>query len=111
MCLGTVYPASRLAIGGKMAHNKRKKEGIAMQAYRARYERGRVVTLDDPDIPEGSSLIVTVLDDAAPDNALLRQQRAVNEFLENMRNCDEPLGSEFDKVMGQRFNISRGLDL
>ena len=82
-----------------------------MQAYRAKYERGRVIPLGNPAIPEGSDLIVTVLDVALPDNALARQKKAVNEFLEGIRNCNEPLGSEFDEVISQRFNIARGLDL
>jgi len=82
-----------------------------MQAYRARFERGRVVPIGNPAIPEGSSLIVTVLDDVSSESTLSRQQRAVNAFLESMQNCDEPLSTKFDEVMGQRFNISRGLDL
>ena len=82
-----------------------------LQTYRARYERGRVVPLGNPSIPEGSTLLVTVLDDIAPDDALARQRRAVNTFLEAMRDCDEPLGPEFDDVINRRFNISRELDL
>ena len=82
-----------------------------MQAYRARYERGRIIPFGNPIIPEGSDLIMTVLDANAPDNTLSRQQMAVNEFLENIRNCDEPLGAEFDEVIRQRFTIARGLDL
>ena len=82
-----------------------------MQAYRARFERGRVVTLGNPIIPEGSSLIVTVLDDIASESTLIRQQSAVNDLLANIKSCDEPLGAEFDEVVGHRFNISRGLEL
>ena len=36
-----------------------------MQSYRARYERGRIIPFEEPEIPEGSELIVTVL--AKPD--------------------------------------------
>jgi len=82
-----------------------------MQAYHARYECGRVIPLGNPAIPEGSELIVTVLDTTVSDNALSRQQRAVDELLESIRDCDESLGLEFDEVIGQRFNIARGLDL
>jgi len=82
-----------------------------MQAYRARYERGRVVPFGNPAIPEGSSLIVTVLDDVSSESALIKQQSAVNDFLANLQSSDEPLGSEFDELISQRFNISRGLDL
>jgi len=82
-----------------------------VQAYRARYERGRVVPLGDVEVPEGSDLIVTVLDALTPDNTILRQQKAVSEFLEGIRNSGEPLGAEFDKAISNRFNIARGLDV
>ena len=82
-----------------------------MQAYEGYYENGRIVPVGNPDIPEGSRIILTVLDALRPDSTLLRQQNAVNLFLENIINCDEPLGSEFDEVIKQRFTISRELDL
>jgi len=82
-----------------------------MQAYRAKYESGRVIPLDNPTIPEGSDLIITVLDAAVPGNILARQKKAINEFLEGIRNCDEPLGPEFDEIINRRFNIVRELDL
>jgi hypothetical protein len=82
-----------------------------MQAYRARYERGRVIPFGNPKIPEGSDIILTVLDPAVMEDPLEKQRRAVKEFLEGIRNCDEPLGSEFDEVISKRFNIARELDL
>ena len=82
-----------------------------MQAYRARYERGRVIPLGDPAIPEGSDLILTVLDTPAQDDALSRQKMAVAEFMEGVRSSGEPLGPEYDAVTSRRFNISRELDL
>ena len=33
-----------------------------MQAYRAYYKRGRIVPIGEPAIPEGSELIITVLE-------------------------------------------------
>ena len=36
--------------------------GMVMQAYHARYEHGRVVLLEDAEIPEGNELIVIVLE-------------------------------------------------
>ena len=94
-----------------MALRRYRKEDEGMQAYRARYERGRIVPLGNHAIPEGSDLILTVLDTPAQDNALRRQQRAVDEFLENIRNCNEPLGPAFDEALNQRFNIARELEL
>ena len=49
-----------------------------MQAYRAYYENGQFVTVESPSIPEGSELIITVLDssikkqDKRPDFSSLR---------------------------------------
>ena len=72
-----------------------------MQAYRARYERGQVITLDNPTIPEGSSLIVTVLDALPDDNNQQDKSRLQTEamlhFRESIRNCDEPV-PEFERL-------------
>ena len=78
-----------------------------MQAYEAYYENGQIIPIGNPVIPEGSRVILTVLDTHKHNYDIQRQQRAVNEFLENMRNCDEQLGPVFDEVIEQRFTISR----
>jgi len=82
-----------------------------MQAYRARFERGRIVPLGNPTIPEGSEIILTILDTSVPESPLDKQRRAIDRFLEDMSACDEPLGPEFDSVVGQRMNLSREVDL
>lgn len=82
-----------------------------MQAYRARYERGQVVPLYDVDVPEGSDLIVTVLDAFLPDSAILKQQKAVSEFLDGIHSSGEPLGPDFDAATMTRFNIVRRVDV
>jgi hypothetical protein len=76
------------------------KEMNGMQAYRAKYERGRVIPFGNPVIPEGRELIVTVLDSVITDDALSRQKSAVSEYLEDIRSRDEPLGAEFDEMIG-----------
>ena len=80
-----------------------------MQAYRAYYEGGRVVPLGDVAIPEGSELIVTVLEPVISDRAL-RQRKAFERFMEDMSNTP-PLPPEFDEIMRQRVNITREIDL
>ena len=82
-----------------------------MQAYRARFQRGRIVPLGNPTIPEGSEIILTILDTSVPESPLDKQRRAIDRFLEDMSTCDEPLGPEFDSVTGQRMNLSREVDL
>jgi len=48
-----------------------------MRAYRARYVSGNVVPLENYTIPEGSELILTVLDSDVSFNTLSRQQNAL----------------------------------
>ena len=74
-----------------------------MQAYRARYERGRVVPLGNPAIPEGSELIVTVLEES-PDDISRRQRTAMARFREEIRNSDEPV-PEFERVKFREMEI------
>jgi len=71
-----------------------------LQTYKARFEGGQIIPLGDPAIPEGSELIVTILEET-PDNVNRRQRKAVNDFLEDIRNCDEPLGADFDEALNQ----------
>ena len=82
-----------------------------MQSYRARYERGRVVPLGNPAIPEGSDMILTILDTSVPENPIKKQRRAIDRFLEEMRTCDETLSPEFDAIISQRMNLTREVDV
>jgi len=68
-----------------------------VQAYRARYERGRVVPLGNPSIPEGSDIILTILEDSA-DNVCHRQKAALARFREEIQGCDEPV-PDFERVI------------
>ena len=80
-----------------------------MQAYKAYFEGGRVVPLGNPAIPEGSELIITVLEES-PDDVARRQKAALAQFRESVRSSD-PLPPEFDEIMNQRVNFTRELDL
>lgn len=68
-----------------------------MRAYRARFESGRVVPVGEPAIPEGSEIILTILDFPIPDTPVERQRRALRRFREEIRNCDEPV-PKFERV-------------
>ena len=46
-----------------------------MQTYSAYYEKGRIVPIGNPRIPEGRRIIITVLDEPA-ESAAPRQPRA-----------------------------------
>ena len=82
-----------------------------MQAYRARYERGQVVPLGNPNIPEGSEIIMTILDASVPESPIEKQRRAIDRFLEEMQTCDEPLTPKFDAVVNQRMDLYREVDI
>ena len=78
-----------------------------VQAYRARYEQGRIIPLGNPAIPEGSDIILTILDVSVPESPVKKQRRAIDRFLEEMRTCDETLSSGFDALISQRMNLTR----
>jgi predicted DNA-binding antitoxin AbrB/MazE fold protein len=82
-----------------------------MQAYRAKYEHGVVIPFGNPVIPEGSEIILTILDASVPESAVKKQRRAINRFLEEMQTCDETLSPEFDAIISQRMNLSREVDI
>ena len=82
-----------------------------MRAYEAYYENGQIIPIGNPVIPEGSRVILTVLDNAATENPILKQREAIDKFIEQMRTCDETLSSAFDAIISQRANLSRETDI
>jgi hypothetical protein len=80
-----------------------------MQAYRVYYDDGRVVPLGNPTIPEGSELIITVLEPPAKNHAE-RQREAFRRFMKGMDDTP-PLPPEFDEIVNLRVNIKREADL
>jgi len=80
-----------------------------MQAYRAYYERGRFIPLVEVDLPEGSPVIVTVLEESS-EEVSKRQRAAMARFREAMLSTG-PLPTAFDEVMKDRTNITREIDL
>jgi hypothetical protein len=80
-----------------------------MQAYKAYYESGRVIPRGNPFIPEGSELIVTIMD-APKISRAERQQEAFKRFMSAMDNTP-PLPAEFDEIIAQRVNITREVEL
>ena len=81
-----------------------------MQAYKAHYEKGQIVPHGNPVIPEGSELIVTVLDSSANKSRAERQREAFRRFMNAMEKAP-PLPDEFDEIISQRVNIQRELYL
>jgi hypothetical protein len=80
-----------------------------LQAYKAYYEGGRVVPRGNPLIPEGSELIIIVMDTPQKSRAE-RQQEAFRRFMDGM-NSAPPLPDEFDEIIAQRVNITREVEL
>jgi hypothetical protein len=80
-----------------------------MQAYKAHYEKGRIVPLGNPVIPEGSMLIVTVLEPLMESRAE-RQRKAFRRFITAMESAP-PLPDEFDEIISRRVNIQREVGL
>jgi hypothetical protein len=69
---------------------------MTMRAYKARFERGRIVPLGNPVIPEGSEIILTILDASIPER-VIRQRAALAQLREEMQNCDETV-PDFERV-------------
>jgi len=68
-----------------------------------------IVPLGNPVLPEGSNLIVTVLEEN-PDDVSRRQREAMARFREANR-ASGPLPPEFDEIMKERVNITREISL
>jgi hypothetical protein len=85
-----------------------------MYAYKAYFEGGQVIPVGNPAIPEGSELIITILESPAKtftiaknttlDNVGHRQMEAMRRFCEENRNCDEPM-PEFERIKFREVEI------
>jgi hypothetical protein len=82
---------------------------ITMQAYRAYYEGGRIIPLGNSIIPEGSEIILTVLEPETKNRAE-RQREAFERFMTAIENTP-PLEDEFEKIISRRVNIRREVEL
>jgi len=69
-----------------------------MQAYRARFERGRIVPLGDPVIPEGSEMIITILDATTPESPAEKQRKALARFREDVQGSIDEAVPDFERV-------------
>jgi len=82
---------------------------LAMRSYYAKYRRGSVVPTGVLDIPDGSDLIITVLE-PMEESRSQRQRRAFLQFIEDMDNT-LPLPPDFDDALSQRVNFAREIEL
>jgi predicted DNA-binding antitoxin AbrB/MazE fold protein len=82
-----------------------------MQAYHARYENGQIIPDNSAVIPEGSHIILTVLDNRVTESLLKKQRKAITRFLKEIRESGEALSPEFDAVVGLRADLSREVNL
>jgi hypothetical protein len=55
-------------------------------------------------IPDGSQAIVTILEES-PEALCRRQKEALTRFLEEVRDCDEPVPEFFDKVQFREIDV------
>ncbi len=80
-----------------------------LQAYKAYYQGGHVIPRGNPFIPEGSELIITIMDDPVTSRSE-RQREAFKRFMVAMDNTP-PLPDEFDEIIAKRVNIAREVEL
>ena len=79
-----------------------------MEAYQAYYEKGRIIPIGNPTIPEGRRIIITVLDESV-ENHVQRRLAALDKFQEEIRAGDELTESDFDDI--GRISITREFDI
>ena len=85
-----------------------------MQSFHGYAENGRIVPVGNPKLPDGCKVIITVLDDLAPEAGIAAQiekkLKAICDLEEGLKDCG-PLPAEFDEILSQRVNITRKLDI
>jgi len=82
-----------------------------MQAYQGYVENGRIIPFGNPFLPDGQSVIITVLDQNVSSSTRAdRRLQALHDFEAGLQTC-EPLPPEFDGILRQRVNIDRACDL
>ena len=66
-------------------------------------------------LPENARIIITVLHEMTAHNAKTKaqeQNEALKRLIAGLTSIDdEPMDEEFDSLMGQRFNVTRELDI
>jgi len=83
-----------------------------MQAYEGYFENGRVFPIGVPATIKGRHrVIITVLDEPAPEVKETAHTTSWKKFLRGINDCDESLGEDFDKAMSERVNIAREFDI
>jgi hypothetical protein len=86
-----------------------------MNSYRGYIKDGRLFTIEGKELPEGTNLIITVLEDEDTAKIKAQNQSPSSEawlaFVEGIRNCDEVLPEEFDEIVNDGVNFTRELDL
>ena len=77
------------------------------QAYQGYIEKGRIIPLGNPIIPDGQKVIITVLDEPVPREARIEKKlQAIHKLREGLKGC-EPLPPEFDEILSERVSITR----
>jgi len=86
-----------------------------LMSYEGYFKGNRFISNENFKIPQRRKVIVTVIEEESHEDIIKGQRKAIDEFLRAIKEMDElgiePLGEEFDKVISQRVNITRELDL
>ena len=83
--------------------------------YKGKVRDGKPVLCESVVLPENASIIITVLNEIAPNKTKTKAQQQ-NEALKRLSAGlktikDEPLDDEFDAIISQRVAITRKLDI
>jgi hypothetical protein len=81
-----------------------------MDAIQGYTENGKIIPLGGRAMPDGLKVMITILDGPFAGNRPADQEKAFEEFRRGLTAC-APLPPEFDKIVSERVNITRELDL
>ena len=81
-----------------------------LQTYQGYFKNGQFISSEKITIPEYRRVILTVLDEPIKQEGS-EHSKIWNDFFEELANCNEPIGLEFDEIMSKRTNFSREIDL
>ena len=84
-----------------------------VKAISGYYEDGRFTPFDIISLPKRVKAVLVYEESSVVEEtpSLTENSRAWLKFVKEIRACDEPLGLEFDKAMGERVNFKRELSL
>jgi hypothetical protein len=84
-----------------------------MNTVRAFYDGVAFIPMESCEMAEGTVVRLSVVKEALFDEEMTRKLAAFERMTNSLRDIDdiEPLSPEFDKIMSEKVNFSKGIEL